>query len=75
MILVLASSKDHGTRRAACSALGKLARPVRDAGHTWKKSAYQDRIVAGDGLMLLLDASRSEVADLSRCASDALRRL
>lgn len=74
-ILALAQqSEDAATQRAACSALGKLARPSRE-GEVWKKSAYRDRVVSGEGLLTLLNASRSELPDLSRCAAEALRKL
>lgn len=74
MLLSLTSSEDPVTQRAACSALGKLARPAKE-GEVWKKSAYRDRIVSGDGLLALLQASRSEVGDICRSASEALIRL
>jgi hypothetical protein len=73
-ILRLINSDDALTKRAACSALGKLGRSTKE-GHLWKKSVYRDRIVRGPGLIALLQATKSDVPEVARFAADAMRRM
>jgi hypothetical protein len=74
-LVAMLDSPDVITRRAACSALGKLGVPVKTESDGYKRRSYRDRIVRGRGLLGLLAASKSSIPEVSQAASTALNKM